>query len=218
MVKETTTYLVMSRPNAGGTSGHVSRACHLRQMLLRSSAVKAVRANSSITSSSTRRCTSSMLNEGLTALTIIWSDRRRYSLVIAGQSAQRPCCAPACAKAWQSPVCQSRIVPPVSNVSALMSASIPSPPFSCAPLQASHTPPAALAQAQVPRHLLHHPAVKRLPGRGVRAATRLDPVTKFVRQVAGRAHSRASICHWSTDLRNRPFCDWIRSYPSSAGG
>src|SRR5262245_38881568 len=205
MVKETTTYLVLSRPNAGGTSGHVSRACPLRQMLSRSAAVNAVRANSSITPSSMRRCTSSMLNEGLTALTIILSDRRRYSLVIAGQSAERPCCAPACVKAWQRPVCQSRIVPPVSNVSALMSASISSPPFSCATLQASHTPPAALAPAQLPRHLLHHPAVNRLPGSGVRAATRLDQVTNFVRQVAGRSHSRASLCPVSTDLRSRPF-------------
>src|SRR5260221_10745026 len=45
-------------------------------------------------------------------------ERRRYSFVTALQSAFRPRAAPAAAKALLMPRCQSRIVPPVSKVSA----------------------------------------------------------------------------------------------------
>src|SRR6185503_3480298 len=66
------------------------------------------------------RCTSSMLKDGLTCPTMAWRERRRYSLVIAGQSALTPRRAPASANARLTPECQSRMVPPVSNVSALI--------------------------------------------------------------------------------------------------
>jgi hypothetical protein len=39
--------------------------------------------------------------------------------------------------------------------------------------------------AQLPRHLLHHPAAP-LPGSSLREATGIDPVTKIVSQCAGR--------------------------------
>lgn len=43
--------------------------------------------------------------------------------------------------------------------------------------------------AQLPRHLLHHPAAP-LPGSSLREATGLDSVTKFVSQCAGRFNCR----------------------------
>src|SRR5258706_6730176 len=49
-----------------------------------------------------------------------FSERRRYSLVTGAQSAFRPRAAPAAANALLMPRCQSRIVPPVSKVSALI--------------------------------------------------------------------------------------------------
>src|SRR5215510_14904051 len=46
-------------------------------------------------------------------------ERRRYSLVILVQSAAMPRATPAAANADRMPRCQSRMVPPVSKVSAL---------------------------------------------------------------------------------------------------
>src|SRR2546428_4808901 len=70
--------------------------------------------------SSIWRCTSSILNVGCSALSMACKERRRYSLVSAAQSACRPWRAPAAAKARLRPWCQSRMVPPVSQVRALM--------------------------------------------------------------------------------------------------
>ncbi len=49
------------------------------------------------------------------------NERRRSSLANPGQSRSRPCLAPAFAKTLLKPVCQSRMVPPVSNVRAFTS-------------------------------------------------------------------------------------------------
>ena len=89
-------------------------------MPTRSSSVKADQPCSAASSSSTRRCTSSMLKSGRTWRVMPLSARRRYSLVAAGQSATTPRRAPAAASAAAMPRCQSRIVPPVSKVSALI--------------------------------------------------------------------------------------------------
>src|SRR5437016_14683961 len=70
--------------------------------------------------SSIWRCTSSILNVGCFALSLACKERRRYALVSVAQSACRPWRAPAAAKARLRPWCQSRMVPPVSKVSALM--------------------------------------------------------------------------------------------------
>ena len=85
-----------------------------------SGAVKASSPDSATMVSSIWRCTSSILNVGCSALSMACMERRRYSLIIFPQSACMPWRAPAAAKARLRPWCQSRMVPPVSKVSALM--------------------------------------------------------------------------------------------------
>src|SRR5260370_11472869 len=120
MVKEETLCRRGSRACAAGKSGQASSACQARSISARSSAVRPDHPNSVASSSSTRRCTSSMLKSGQILRVIILSARRRYSLVAAAQSAAMPRRAPAAAKAAAMPRCQSRIVPPVSKVRTLI--------------------------------------------------------------------------------------------------
>src|SRR5262245_15707654 len=120
IVNEATIYLAFRRTSAGTKSGQASRACQVRQMVSRSAAVKASSPDSAIIVSSIWRCTSSILYVGCSALSMACKERRRYSLVRLAQSACRPRRAAAAVKARLRPWCQSRMVPPVSKVRALM--------------------------------------------------------------------------------------------------
>jgi hypothetical protein len=144
IVNEATTYLARKRVRAGTTSGQASRACQVRQMASRSSAVKACKPNSVSTASSIARCTSSLVHVGCSAASIACKERRRYSFVMVGQSACRPRRAPAVAKARLMPWCQSRMVPPVSKVSALMFAIMHNSP------QGAHTRSMLFSKAILP--------------------------------------------------------------------
>ena len=97
------------------------------QMERRSSEVNASSPFSIIISSSAIRWESSWLCSGGVCspmLIVRPNERRRSSLANPAQSRSRPCLAPAFAKALLKPVCQSRMVPPVSNVRALTSSKI----------------------------------------------------------------------------------------------
>ena len=93
----------------------------------RSSEVNASSPFSAIISSSAIRWESSWLCSGGVCspmLIVRPNERRRSSLANPAQSRLRPCLAPAFAKALLKPVCQSRMVPPVSNVRALTSSKV----------------------------------------------------------------------------------------------
>src|SRR5579862_3339517 len=94
-------------------------------MARRSSGEKAPIAASPSNSSSTSRCTSSMLKPGSTAPIIRRSARRRYSLANSCQSPSTPRRAPHSPSAATRPLCQSRIVPPVSNATTLIASILP---------------------------------------------------------------------------------------------